>query len=103
MSAELRNQLLLSVMRALWGEAFGSLRALACFLSSKKSVVIVFYVDGAIGDGDRESIENVVTEVISDFPDEVAISHDVLRVDYPLPLDLGDGLLVYRRKEPSEQ
>lgn len=101
MNVELRNKVLLSVMRALWGEVFSTLRAVVCFLSSE-SLTVVFYVDGAIHESDLESIESAVTEVISDFPAEMEISHDVRRIDYPWPLDLAGGLLVYLRKERSD-
>lgn len=99
MNTELRTRILLSVMRALLGEVFSSLRAVICFARSEVSILIVFYVDGAISEDDQESIEVAVTEVIADFPANVDISHEIRRVDAPERLDLQDGLTVYQRKE----
>ena len=60
-----------------------------------------FYYDEEISEDDRESLECIATEVISDFPDH-ALEVNITRCDYPVRIPQSDALniaLVYRRKK----
>lgn len=90
----------LSLVRAMLGEVFPALRAAGFVLCSDKVVEIKFLVDGELDEEGAESIECILTEVIADFYDEVAIEKHVIRCDAPVPLPLGaDWNLAYRRRE----
>ncbi len=100
MNKDLRNDVFLSVARALWGEVFPGLRAVTGAIASDHSFTIAFYVHGQIADDDEESISFVVTEVIADFQPNFEISHVVTRLDSPAKVPAEDGFLIYMRKEP---
>ncbi|MBT2119301.1 hypothetical protein KK141_19145 [Dyella sp. LX-66] len=97
----LQSKLRLSITSALWGAVFSTLRAVVCFIHAEDSILIVFYVDGAISEDDEESLDVAVTEVLADFTSDVDTSHEIRRVDYPSRMDFDDGVLVYLRKEAA--
>lgn len=95
-----RVSAILSLNRALLGEVFPQLRA-AKIQWDEEKVNLFFYYDGEISEDDRESLECVATEVISDFPDH-GLEVEIVRCDYParvLQSDAANIALVYRRKE----
>lgn len=89
----------LSVMRALWGEVFSQTRAVLCRQDAQNAFTIEFYVDGALNDELLESASCVESEVLADFPDDVTIRHQVIRVDAPSPIPRDNRLLVFMRRE----
>ena len=89
--------MLLSLMRALWGEVSPALRAASIKLDNQ-TVHVFFFYDGEISDEDQESAECVATEVIASFPN-YKLEVDIRRLDYPNPLPYVMGELVYKRRE----
>lgn len=100
MNTELRKDILLTTMKALWGEVFPKLRAVVCFVKADTEFEVGFFVDGAIEMNEREAMQCAVTEVIADFPANFRISESIVRLDAPAPIPTAEGLLVYLRKEP---
>lgn len=99
MTTNFREEVSLSVMRALWGEIYPETRAVACNIDGNKSFVIEFFVDGPISGDLRESASCVETEVIADFPPDFNVRHVVKRIDAPERIPLEGVVLVYLRKE----
>jgi hypothetical protein len=89
----------LSVMRALWGEVFPQTRAVLCRRDGPNAFTIELYVDGAPSDDLVDSASCVESEVIADFSEDFAISHQVIRVDAPGVIPTDNRLLVFVRRE----
>ena len=81
------NQTLLlrSLQRALIGAVPASLRAVTCDWTDT-TFLLRFIFDGPIDPDDYEDMQVVGTEVIADFPPEVAFDEQIIRVDYPASL-----------------
>lgn len=95
---ELRQNVLLSLQRALLSYVPCSLRGVTCKWDDR-TIVIKCYFDGKITDEDHESMECVATEVMSDFA-EHDVSIECIRCDAPMSLnDFSLMAWVYRRKE----
>lgn len=95
-----RISAILSLNGALIGEVFSQLRVAKIQWDNEK-VSLLFYYDGEISEDDRESLECIATEVISDFPDH-ALEVNITRCDYPARIPQSEAsniALVYRRKE----
>ncbi|AFZ26565.1 hypothetical protein Cylst_4485 [Cylindrospermum stagnale PCC 7417] len=97
-SIELRNQVLLSLQRALLGEITSNVRGITCSWDTSK-ITIVCYLQGDISEYIEESMECVATEVMADFPEhEVGI--ECKKLDEPESLNPYTlSAWVYRRKE----
>ncbi len=81
---DLRVRVLLSLQRALLGEVTPNLRGVTC--SWDQSLIrISALFDGKVSEENRESMECVATEVMSDFPDFQVIL-ECQRLDVPEPL-----------------
>jgi len=80
--SELRQNVLLSLQRALLGEVFPALRTVSVEISND-GVKFYCYVDGPPTEEDLESLECVETEVMADFAEDFDVSHEVLQVDVP--------------------
>lgn len=78
----MRARVLLSVQRALLGHIGTKVRAIACKWSEDEIQVRVVF-DGEIGDDDAEAISKAETEVIADFPSQIAIHFKLERCDHP--------------------
>ncbi|UNK42124.1 hypothetical protein MNO14_14435 [Luteimonas sp. S4-F44] len=99
MNTELRKDILLATMKALWGEVFPKLRAVVCFVKTETEFEVAFFVDGDIEMDEQEAMQCVVTEVIADFPANFLISEKLIQLDAPAPIPTAEGLLVFLRKE----
>ena len=96
---ERRIRIAMSLMRALWGEVTPYLRAVLARDAEPGGFQIEFYVDGSIEDDFFESASSIEGEVMGDFSPNTWISHRVIRLDAPISIPVGDGLLVFLRKE----
>lgn len=99
MNTEARAAILLSVMRALWGQVTPEIRAVICRPQGDKAFGIEFYIDGPVADSVKESASCVETEVLADFLADFDIAHSVIRLDAPQPIPTDGSLVVYVRKE----
>lgn len=99
MNPNLRVDIAMSLMRALWGEVTPNVRAVLARIRGEESFSIEFYVDGAVDDQFAEAASCIETEVMADFPARFDISHSVIRLDAPNKISLEDGILVFLRKE----
>lgn len=100
MTPEFRVRIAMSVMRALLGEITSNVRTVLVRVSSDDEFLIEFYMDGDVSKEFIEAASCIETEVIADFPDEFDISHKVVRLDAPAKIPVGDGILIFLRKEP---
>ncbi|SEM84654.1 hypothetical protein SAMN02800694_1886 [Luteibacter sp. UNCMF331Sha3.1] len=89
----------LSVSRALWGEVWPSYRAVMCSVCSHSGIHIEYVVDGEIQNGMRESVSLVEASVLADFDLRVEVASTLLPLDAPTPVQVGNALIVYPRKE----
>jgi hypothetical protein len=66
----------------------------------KKTIFFNCYFEGAIDDN-RENMQIAGTEIIPDFTEKgfQFIEENILRYDYPQPLNGLPGIPIYRRKE----
>lgn len=98
----IRQNLLLSVQRALLGAVPAGLREVSCGWS-RQEIKLLFVFDGEIDQDDYESAKIVGSEVIADFSAPWTISEEIVRLDYPAGLhnekDDETMTLAYRRKE----
>lgn len=99
MNPNLRVDIAMSLMRALWGEVTPNVRAVLARISGDEAFSVEFYVDGDVDDQFTEAASFIETEVIADFPARFNISHSVVRLDAPSKISLEDGVLVFLRKE----
>lgn len=97
---EHRISVLLSLQRALLGNVPMSLRGVSVNYDDPKKVVIEWFFDGEISEEDQETADDFHTEVIADFDEDVKVTLEVKRVDYPERID-PQGQWVYYRKEQS--
>ena len=89
----------LSLQRALLGAVTPALRACG-FTLDKSSLAVTFVFDGAPTEDDIEAIQMATTELISDFPEELYLQEQVMRVDSPAPVPQSKlGRLVFLRRE----
>lgn len=101
MDTNFRVSIAMSLMRALWGEIATNVRAVLARVGDGNVFTIEFYMDGGISEEFADTAACIETEVIADFPDTVDISHKLIRLDAPAKVPVGDGILVYLRKEPD--
>lgn len=78
MSDTLRTAVILSVNRALLGEVFPELVAVACQIASERSFKLTFVVDSKLVGFRAGELSCIETEVIADFPSDFEISHEVI-------------------------
>ncbi|MBZ4396329.1 hypothetical protein VZQ01_24685 [Myxococcus faecalis] len=98
MSTPNRSSLVhLSLQRALLGAIPSRLRAVTVRFDDTRLHFEAFF-DGAIRDEDRETMSEVETELIADFPDDHEISHELIRLDPPALIPK-DRAWVYYRQE----
>ena len=98
---EFRIEVLLRLQVALLGEIPPALRGITYDWDQDK-IVVHCYFDGEIAEEDRESMEDVVAEVIASFPEHEVIL-DCIRKDIPEPLNpLTLKAWVYHRRENIE-
>lgn len=94
----LRSRLLLSVQVALLGMVGPSLRCVQCRLDASQ-ICLRFVFDSKVNDDDRESCEEVATEVISHFP-EHELRTEILVAAANEALTFDDGwVLTFLRRE----
>lgn len=96
MGRSLRADIILSVNRALLGEVFPELVAVACQPQGATAFELVFFVDAPLREAWIEDIGCIETEVIADFPDHVAVSHRIVQAAHAAVA--GDGFLIFLRK-----
>lgn len=101
MHNDFRVSVAMSLMRALLGEITPNIRAVLVRPQEQDSFSIEVYVDGDVSEEDEEMASCVGTEVIADFPSNFDISQRVIRLDSPIKVPVGDGILVYLRKEEA--
>jgi hypothetical protein len=91
------QELRLVLQVALLGEVGPALRAVG-YRRDGEGVTVRFHFDGPISHDDSESAACVVTELIAALPEEVRVSEELVRCDFPetIPTDLP---LVFRRRE----
>lgn len=88
----------ISVQSALLGNITENIRAVVGVLSEQK-IQIIFYYDGVIDEVDEELASEVGTEVIADFESGFNIDIKTIRLDYPEPIKIKNGFLLFLRKE----
>lgn len=77
MSESARSKIILSINRALLGEVFPRLMAVACKLYEGKRFEIIFFVSDVPEAEEIEAMSCVEAEVIADFDSDYDISHSV--------------------------
>ena len=87
----------MSLMRALLGEVTPYLRAVLARDATSEGFHIEFYVDGPKEEDFFELASSIEAEVMGDFSPETEISHRIVRLDSPIKIPVGDGLLVFLR------
>ena len=92
------KRLKLSMQSALLGAITENMRNIAADINGN-NIILYFFIDGEIGDDDRENISLIETNVIADFEDNFDIESIVKRVDCPEPIILDRGYSVFQRKE----
>jgi hypothetical protein len=65
--AQLNQLLRLSLQRALLGEVYPSLRAVAFYVKGLKKLKVIYYLDREPSDMDYESLSDVCGEILSDL------------------------------------
>ena len=100
MKRVLREHVLLSTQRALLGNVFPALRGVGLDWN-EISINVTCYVDGPISVKDRESLEDMLTQILADVEPEVRIQLQIQ--DLPAPQKLGQHLAwaYLRRESPS--
>jgi len=100
-SERLPDWVIVCVWRALLGEIYPSIRAIAVALSENRTLMIRYYMDREPTEMDYESMETVATNISASIGLD-AISHIDLNCQYaatPLGnLDCLDGLVYCRRE-----
>jgi len=100
-SERLPDWIIVCVWRALLGEIYPSIRAIAVALSENQTLMIRYYIDRAPTEMDYESMETVATNISASIGLD-AISHIDLNCQYatdPLGnLDCLDGFVYCRRE-----
>ncbi|WP_282295027.1 hypothetical protein [Stenotrophomonas sp. PS02289] len=100
MNPDFRVAVRLSVMRALWGEVSVDVRAVVVRPTGPAAFRIEFYLHGDCVANFIESASIIEGLTMADFPPETDISHDIIRLDEPGKIPVGeDGLLVFKRRE----
>jgi hypothetical protein len=98
MKTETRVQLLLSMQASLLDCVSWNIRGVTCGTSGKDITIKVFF-DGPISEDDRDLMDEMATEVASNFKTEL-VNLKCIQVDAPHPyIDHGLELWAYRRKE----
>lgn len=92
-----RNNVLLSVQRALLGAVSPTLRGVTIDLD-KKSIRILACFDGLISEEDSESMSEVETEVMADFLPEYSVSMETKRIDSPSKIQCLEAWAYYRKE-----
>jgi len=93
------QHIILSLVRALWGEIWPSYRAVMCRASGHMAFDIEIVVDGEVTSDMAESVSCVEAEVIADLPPDAAVTSRLIRLDAPAQIVIGDAWLVFLRKE----
>jgi hypothetical protein len=98
-STDMRVRVLLSVQRALLGHIGTAVRAIMCRWT-KDEIHVRAVFDGDIDDDNAGAISEAETEVIADFPSQVAVCFKLERRDYPALIKHEiDEVAVFRRME----
>lgn len=101
-STDMRVRVLLSVQRAFLGHISTAVRAITCRWTEDEIYVRVL-VDGEISDDDAEAISEAETEVIADFPSQIAVHFELERRDHPGSIKYdNDEQAVFRRLEKCQ-
>lgn len=98
-STDMRVRTLLSAQKAFLGHIGTAVRAIMCRWTEEEIYVRVVF-DGEISDKDTEAISEAETEVIADFPSQIAVCFRLERLDYPASIKNGtDEQAIFRRLE----
>jgi hypothetical protein len=98
MSDSRRSTVLIALQQALLGEIASHLRAVTVEYDDQ-SVHFTAYFDGDVSEDDRESLSCVESEVMAALPASNSVTHDVTRLDVPVPIPK-NRTWVYHRAEP---
>lgn len=102
MNGRLPDWIIVCVWRALLGEIYPSIRAIAVALSENRTLLIRYYMDRVPTEMDYESMEVVATNISASigFGDEIShIGLDCRYATVPFgDLDCLDGLIYCRRE-----
>jgi hypothetical protein len=99
MSHDLRSAIVLSVNRALLGEVFAELVAVACVVADERRFELVFCVDCPLSDALADAVSCIETEVVADFPADYAISHRIVASGHA-ELPPGGFWIFLRKRKP---
>jgi hypothetical protein len=98
MNKDFRVRLLLALQTSLLGYVSANIRAVTCGIAGENVMVRVVF-DGAITDEDRETMDEVGSELASHFAHEL-VDMQCVRIDAPQPLrDSALELCAYQRRE----
>jgi len=101
MSNKIEDWLIICVWRALLGEIYPSLRAIAISLHAEKTLLIRAYLDREPIDADTENLEIIATNITASVgADRIAnIELECIYSDEPVgKLDSLDGIIYARRE-----
>ncbi len=92
-----RCEVMMALQQALLGEVSPQIRAVSVSWEDG-SIHFLAYIDGPISEEVRESMSCSETELMALFPSSESVTHEVIRLDEPLPIPK-DLVWVYRRRE----
>jgi len=95
---ESKSSVFATLVTALLGEVSPSLRKLT-FDVNEKNINVKAYFDREISEDDIESMDCIETELLAHFFDDYTVKMEMMRYDYPAPLNELPGLPVYQRRE----
>lgn len=91
-----RQNILLSIQRALLGSITTSLRAVTLSWT-KKIFHIIFYYNGKISKKDKDLVEEAIGEILIDF-EGLPNSIEILRLDLPAKIPCLETFAYYRHE-----
>ena len=97
-SLDLKEYLIFSVRRALFGNITRNIKYVVADLLGNK-ISIIFYFDGGINDDDQEAVSVIETEVIADFDNDFVIEAMAKYIDSSHVMENMNDFLVYLRKD----
>ncbi|MBK0026239.1 hypothetical protein IAE57_08680 [Stenotrophomonas sp. S48] len=99
MANSFREEISLSVSRALIGEVFPSLVAVCVFVTGPDDLTLYFFLDRQVDDHIEDAISCIETEVIADFARQISIEIDIRTAERPQLPEKDAFWIFYRRLE----
>jgi hypothetical protein len=94
-----RSFVLLSLQRAMLGLVFPALRGVSVEWDHR-TIHVTAYTSGPLAKEDEESVSEMETEVMADFPESILVTSEIVRRDDAEPLpNVENAVWVYRRRD----